>query len=51
MTEPHIQDLVASSAQFPEQLDKLLRDKEWIDNLKTLPESDLVGLTGHLNDV
>ena len=51
MSIQRLNELDASSTLFPEQLDKLLRDKEWIDQLKTLPEGDLVELTGHLNGV
>ena len=51
MSAQHLNELDASSTQFPEQLDKLLCDKEWIDQLKTLPKGELVELTGHLNGV
>ena len=51
MSAQRLHELDSSSTRFPEQLDELLRDKEWIDQLKTLPEGDVVGLTGHLNDV
>ena len=37
--------------QFPEPFDELLRDEEWIDKLKMLPEGDVVGLIDHLNNV
>ena len=47
----HFYDLDASSTLFPEQLDNLFRDKKWIDQLKTLPKGDLIGLAGHLNNV
>ena len=43
--------LDASSIRFPEQLDELLRDRKWIDQLKTLPEGDLVRLTDRLDHV
>ena len=51
MSVQRLNELDASSTLFPEQLDKLFRDKEWIDQLRTLPEGDLVELTGHLNGV
>ena len=43
--------LDVSSPAFLEQLDILRHDKEWIDQLKTLPEGDFVELIGYLNNV
>ena len=51
ISKQHLCELNASSTLFPEQLDKLLHDDKWIDQLKTLPEGDLVGLAGHLSNV
>ena len=51
MSVQSLYELDASSARFPEQLDELLRDGKWIDQLKTLPEGELVGLTGRLDHV
>ena len=51
MSAQLLYELDTSSTRFPEQLDELLRDKEWIDQLKTLPEGELVGLTGYIDDV
>ena len=33
------------------ELDKLLRDKEYIDGLLDLPENELIQLVNYLNDV
>lgn len=51
MSAQRLYDLDKSSAQFPEQLDGLLHDNEWVGQLKLLPESDLVKLAGCLSDV
>ena len=51
MSAQRLNELDVSSTLFPEQLDKLLHDKEWIDQLRTLPEGELVELTGYLNGV
>ncbi|KAF9641912.1 kinase-like protein, partial [Thelephora ganbajun] len=51
MLTQRLYELDRSSTQFPEQLDKLLHDKEWIEDLKLLPEDELVELIGCLNDV
>ena len=51
MSAQLLYELDSSSTRFPEQLDKLLRNKEWIDQLKTLPKGDLVELTGRLDGV
>ena len=40
-----------SSTQFPEQLNELLQDHEWVEGLKFLPEAQLVDLIGYLDDV
>ena len=51
MSAQRLYELDRSSIQFPEQLDGLLRDKEWVEQLKFLPEHELVELAGHLHDV
>ncbi|KAF9643100.1 kinase-like protein, partial [Thelephora ganbajun] len=51
MLAQRLYELDRSSTQFPEQLDKLLHDKEWIEDLKLLPEDELVELIGCLNNV
>ena len=51
MSTQHLYELDASSTLFPEQLDKLLRDKKWIGQLKTLPKDNLVEIAGGLNNV
>ena len=40
-----------SSTRFPEQLDRLLHDQEWIAALKLAPDDELVKLTSHLDNV
>jgi len=44
-------DLDRSSAQFPDQLDKLLHDKEYVAELLELPDSELIQLVDRLNNV
>ena len=44
-------ELDRSSARFPEELDKLLHDREWVEQLQLLPEGELVESMGYLNDV
>ena len=39
------------SAQFPEQLDQLLHDQEWIATLKLAPDNELVKLISYLDNV
>ena len=51
MSKQLLYELDASSTLLTEQLNELLRDTKWIDELKTLPEDDLVGLAGHLSNV
>ena len=51
MSKQLLYELDASSTLLPEQLSELLRDTKWIDELKTLPEGERVGLAGHLNNV
>jgi len=51
MSLQRLHDLDRSSAQFPEQLDKLLHDKEYVDGLLGLPEPELNELVNHLNNV
>lgn len=36
---------------FPRQLDQLLHDQEYVDELRELPEPELSQLVDHLNDV
>ena len=44
-------ELDRSLAKFPEQLDQLLHDEEWIATLKPAPDGELVKLAGYLDDV
>ena len=36
---------------FPDRLDQLLHDQEYVDELQRLPEHELFQLVNHLNDV
>ena len=40
-----------SSTRFPEQLDELLQNDEWAEDLESLPEDELMELIGHLDNV
>ena len=51
MSRQRLYGLDRSSTQFPEQLYELLHDKEWVEQLKLLPEGEIVELAGHLHDV
>lgn len=51
MSLQRLYDLDKSSARFSDQLDELLRDKEYLGGLRGLPELELVQLVNHLNDV
>jgi len=51
MSAQRLYELDRSLAQFPEHLDELFHDREWVEQLKLLPESELVELAGHLHDV
>jgi hypothetical protein len=51
MSAQRLYELDRSSTQFPEQLNELLHDKEWVKQLRLLPEGELVELAGHLHDV
>jgi len=44
-------ELDRSSAQFPDQLDQLLHDKEHMECFQNLPEDELAELVNYLNDV
>ena len=44
-------ELDKSSTQFPEQLDELLHDTEWVKCLELLPEGELMELIGYLDNV
>ena len=51
MSAQRLYQLDRTSTQFPEQLNKLLHDKEWEQKLQLLPEGELVELTSYLDDV
>ena len=51
MSAQRLYELDKSSTRFPEQLEKLLDDKEWIDHLRALPRGDVPGLISHLDEV
>ena len=40
-----------SSIQFPEQLNELLQDDKWVEDLESLPEDELVELVDYLDNV
>jgi len=44
-------DLDRSSAQFSDQLDELLHDKDYVTGLLGLPDPELIQLVDHLNNV
>ena len=46
-----LHELDRSSARFPEQLNELLHDKEWVEHIRLLPEDELIELIGSLDDV
>jgi len=51
MLAERLYQLDRSSPQFPEQLNELLHDKEWVRKVQLLPEDELVELIGYLSDV
>lgn len=44
-------ELDRSPTLFSEQLDQLLRDKQWVEALKALPEGELKELISYLDKV
>ena len=51
MSSQRLYELDKSSTRFPEQLNELLHDREWVKCFQFLPEDELSGLVGYLNDV
>ena len=51
MPAQRLYKLDRSSTHFPEQLNELLHDKEWEEQLGLLPEGELVELASRLDDV
>jgi len=51
MLEWRLRQLDRFSTRFPEQLDKLLHDKEWVKKVQPLPEDELMEVIGYLDDV
>ena len=51
MSAQRLYELDRSSTQFPEQLNELLHDKEWEEQLELLPEGELAELTDYLDGV
>ena len=51
MSPQRLYDLNRSSTQFSYQLDKLLHEKGYVDELQKLPEGELVRLVNYLNIV
>ena len=46
-----LEGLDRSSTRFPEQLEKLLHDKRWVESLEHLPESELHKVIDFLDNV
>lgn len=51
MSLQRLLDLDRSSAQFSDQLDKLLHDKEYVAGLLELPDPELIQMVDYLNNV
>ena len=51
MVVQRLDELDRSAIGFPEQLYKLLHDKQWVKSLKLLPEGELGELIDFLNNV
>ena len=51
MVSQHLYDLDVPSAQFPDQLYKLLQDRGQVESLVNLPEDELPRLIDYLNGV
>jgi len=51
MPAQRLSQLDRSSTRFPEQLDKLLHDKEWVKEVQLLQEDELMEVIGCLDDV
>jgi len=51
MPAQRLYELDGSSTRFPEQLDELLHDKEWVKGLELLPEGELMELVDYLDNV
>ena len=51
MFAQRLYELDRSSTYFPEQLDELLQDDEWVGHLQSLPEGELVELIEYLDSV
>ena len=46
MPAQRLSQLDRSSTRFPEQLDKLLHDKEWVKEVQLLQEDELMEVIG-----
>lgn len=46
-----LQRLYDLDRSYPDQLNQLLHDKQYVDGLRELPERELFQLVDHLNDV
>jgi len=51
MFAQRLDQLDRSSALFPEQLDKLLHDQKWVEQVQLLPRDELVEMIEQINDV
>ena len=47
----YLHQLDRSSARFPEQLDELLHDEGWVEQVQLLPMDELVEVVEYINDV
>jgi len=51
MLTQRLYELDKSSTRFPEQLDELLHDTEWVKRLELLRGGELMELIGYLDNV
>ena len=51
MSAKHLYELDRSSAQFPNQLDELLRSGQWTKDTEDLLEDEIKRLVGYLDEV
>ena len=51
MSTQRLYELDRSLADFPERLDELLHDKQWMGDLKLRPKDELQKLIDYLNNV
>ena len=49
--QQRLEELDRSSTGFPEQLEKLFHDKQWVESLEHIPEGELRKLIDFLDNV